>query len=128
MSGWLLLTLLVTLLTAAALVYWQRENDARFARHWERLREQQRLTKDLLPMLKRVANQVGAWERWRDSEWIPARAASLSADVDEWAVLRMAELKAAGEEAALVVRNEAGAITLLGIRRQDGTLEEPPKG
>lgn len=51
MTGWQLVTLLATLFNTGALVYWQRANEQRLDLQWERLRDLQKQTKELLPML-----------------------------------------------------------------------------
>lgn len=71
MTGWQLVTLLATLFNTGALVYWQRANEQRLDLQWERLRDLQKQTKELLPMLNAVSKQVGEWERWRATEWKP---------------------------------------------------------
>lgn len=69
MNGWQLVTLLAALFNTGAIVYWQRANETRMDLQWERLRDLQKQTKELLPMLNQVSRQVQEWEHWRDTEW-----------------------------------------------------------
>lgn len=47
-------------------------------------------------------------------------------DPDEWAVARISELQAVGEDCELILRPEGRAVFIYGIRRKDGTIERPP--
>lgn len=70
MTGWQLVTLLAALFNTGAILYWQNANERRLDYHYDRIRNNHTLIKELPPSVIALRTQLAEWERWRDGEWL----------------------------------------------------------